>query len=97
MKYKSIRAFIGAKDFTESRHFYQELGFNEVPVSSNMSYFSVGDLGFYLQDYYVKDWVDNSMVFMEVDNARQYQQKLADLNLSAKFKTVKLSSIQEND
>ena len=32
-----------------------------------MSYFRIfGDLGFYLQNYYIKDWVNNSMIFLEV-------------------------------
>src|SRR4029077_9523211 len=29
---KSIRAFIGAKNFGESRQFYKELGFEESPI-----------------------------------------------------------------
>ncbi|MDZ7606704.1 MAG: hypothetical protein U5K79_14200 [Cyclobacteriaceae bacterium] len=62
----SIRPFIGAKDYELSRKFYRDLGFTESVVSHNMSYFKKDGLGFYLQDAYVKDWVDNSMIFMEV-------------------------------
>ena len=36
---KSIRSFIGAKDFDVSRAFYQELGFTEIPIDAKMSYF----------------------------------------------------------
>lgn len=35
---KSIRTFIGAKDFNVSRSFYKDFGFKEVPLGPNMSY-----------------------------------------------------------
>ncbi len=63
---KSIRAFIGAKDFNESSAFYKAIGFNEKQLSGKMSYFEQEGLGFYLQDYYIKDWINNSMLFIEV-------------------------------
>ncbi|MEM9142212.1 MAG: glyoxalase, partial [Bacteroidota bacterium] len=65
---QSIRTFIGSKDFGISRGFYSDLGFGEVRISETLSYFKIGGFGFYLQDYYVKDWVDNLMVFLEVDD-----------------------------
>ena len=62
-KAKSIRPFIGARNFEVSRNFYRDLGFEESVLSHNMSYFRTDRLGFYLQDAYVKDWIDNSMIF----------------------------------
>jgi uncharacterized glyoxalase superfamily protein PhnB len=93
---KSIRAFIGASDFTESRSFYKELGFEESIVSTNMCYFRVSDqLGFYLQDAYVKDWIDNSMLFLEVDDVTRYWNELQAMGLQKKYKKVKLTPIRE--
>ena len=59
----SIRPFIGAKDFDLSRHFYHDLGFQESVLAHNLSKFKTEGLGFYLQDAYVQDWIDNSMIF----------------------------------
>ena len=57
--FHSIRTFIGSKDFLESRTFYARLGFEEISISPKMSYFKANEsLGFYLQDAYVKDWVE---------------------------------------
>jgi hypothetical protein len=53
----SIRPFIGAKNFEVSRSFYRDLGFEETVLSNNMSVFKTGALSFYLQDYYLKDWI----------------------------------------
>lgn len=61
---KSIRAFIGAKNFKESISFYKELGFEESIVSADMRYFNVsGSLGFYLQDAYFKGWIVDKYIF----------------------------------
>ena len=40
-KIKSIRPFIGAKNFEISRNFYQDLGFQETILSNNMSVFKI--------------------------------------------------------
>jgi hypothetical protein len=56
-KAKSIRPFIGAKNFELSGNFYRDLGFIESILFHNMSYFKTDGLGFYLQDAYVQDWV----------------------------------------
>ena len=100
MKYqpKNIRTFIGAKDYEESRAFYRALDFTEVELSEKMCLFKVNDqLGFYLQKYYVKDWVDNSMVFLEVDDVDTCWEDLNQRGLHHKYKYVRLSEIKKFD
>ncbi len=95
---RSIRTFIGASNYDQSRRFYQEMGFNESVISAKMSYFSIAeDIGFYLQDYYTKDWVNNSMVFLEVEELDDYWRKVDAMQLPQKYKGVKLSKIVNND
>ena len=96
-KAKSIRPFIGAENFELSRSFYRDLGFEESVLSHNMSYFKTEGIGFYLQDAYVKDWIDNSMIFLEVDDVSRYWKELSALDLAAKYKRVKLTPIHEHD
>ena len=90
----SIRPFIGAQNFELSRSFYKDFGFEENVLSHNMSYFFKNDCGFYLQDAYVKDWVDNTMVFLEVENVEQYWTELVALNLPGKYKDVRLEPVR---
>ena len=82
---KSIRAFIGSKDYKISRQFYTDFGFEEVIISHDMSYFKHGNFGFYLQDYYERKWVDNLMLFLEVDNVAEHLNAIKTLNLPAKY------------
>ena len=96
-KAKSIRPFIGAKDFELSRSFYRDLGFEEVVLSDDMCLFKVDQLGFYLQSGYIKDWIDNSMIFLEVDDVERYWKELSALGLVSKYKGVRLTPIREYD
>jgi catechol 2,3-dioxygenase-like lactoylglutathione lyase family enzyme len=93
---KSLRPFIGAKNYNESRAFYRELGFEEVVISNDMSLFKVTDaLAFYLQDANVKDWIDNTMLFLEVEDVNRYYEELQKLGLHHKYKGVRLTPIRE--
>lgn len=94
---KSIRPFIGSKNYNLSRSFYLDLGFKEVITSKNMSYFYIGEFGFYLQDAYVKDWIDNTMVFFEVDSLEGTLKQIQSLKLTEKYKNVRLSEIVYNE
>lgn len=90
----SIRPFIGAKDFEISRSFYQDLGFIETVLSTDLSVFKIDQLAFYLQGAYVKDWIDNTMIFLEVDSIEKYYDDLVALDLTGKYEGVRLGEIK---
>ena len=94
---KSIRPFIGSKNFEISRSFYSHLGFEETVLDAKMSVFKANEIAFYLQDAYVKDWIDNSMIFVEVDDVSRYWNELSALDLSSKYDGVKLVPIVSYD
>lgn len=97
-KPKTIRAFLGTKNYQESRNFYKALGFQELVVGEDMCLFRVNEqLSFYLQDYYVKDWVANSMLLLEVEDIEQCQKDLLDRNLQNRFKKVRFTEIKDFD
>jgi len=96
-KAKSIRPFLGEKDFELSRSFYRDLGCQETILTHNLSVFAIQDLRFYLQDAYVKDWIDNTMVFLEVEDAGRFWNELSALDLASKYEGVRLTSIRVYD
>lgn len=91
---KSIRPFIGAQNFEISRNFYKDLGFEEIVLESKLSLFRKQETAFYLQDYYAKDWIENTMIFMEVDNTDEFWQELLSLSLTNKYENVKLTPVR---
>ncbi len=91
----SIRPFIGSKNFDISRNFYKDIGFQEIVLSHNMSLFSMDGLGFYLQDAFVEDWVNNTMIFMEVENAEEFWKELLALDLTSRYSTARLLPVKK--
>ena len=94
---KSIRPFIGSKNFEISRSFYRDLGFEEGVLESNFSVFKNKEFAFYLQDYYAKEWIENTMIFIEVDDPERYYNELLKLNLPEKYEGVKLTPVKYLD
>lgn len=94
---QSIRPFIGAKDFNLSREFYRALGFEERVLSPEMSLFANAQTGFYLQNAYVKDWIDNTMIFLQVDDVDRCWADLLALGLPEKYAGARLTPIRSLD
>ena len=92
---KSIRPFIGAKDYDLCRAFYRDLGFIEAELGNDMSVFRNETISFYLQRYYVREWIDNTMVFLEVDDVKRVYRELEALGLPEKYEGVRLIPIRE--
>lgn len=97
IKLKSIRPFIGAKDFKLSRQFYKDLGFEEIILEQNLSVFKKENTAFYLQNYDVKEWLENTMLFVEVENTEEFYNEILSLKLHEKYENVKLIPIKINE
>ncbi|ROH99637.1 VOC family protein [Chryseobacterium daecheongense] len=91
---KSARPFIGAENFEISRSFYADLGFEEVVLEPNLSLFKKEEIAFYLQNAYVKDWIDNTMLFVEVEDTDEFWKELQSLNLTEKYENVRLTPVR---
>ncbi len=94
---KSIRPFIGCREFELTRGFYRDLGFHESVIDAKMSYFNSDGMGFYLQDYYAREWIDNTMVFLEVDDVIRHREELLQLKLPERYPGVRVTDIREWD
>ena len=68
MKVSNIRTFIPSKDFEVSKTFYTQLGFTEDPVSPDLSLFENSGSVFFLQRFYTKEFAENLMFQLVVDD-----------------------------
>ena len=89
----SLRPFIGAKDFNLSRRFYCDLGFDEIPLEKGLHLFQNGHFAFYLQDAIIKDWIENSMLFAEVETADSLWQFDSARNLEKAYPRVRIKPV----
>jgi uncharacterized glyoxalase superfamily protein PhnB len=78
------RPFLPAKDFDLSKRFYEALGF-EILLDDEVAIFSSGAGGFILQRYHQKDWVENFMMQLMVDNLDDWWAHIQTLDLPTKF------------
>lgn len=93
LQVQSLRTFIGSRDYAASQAFYTDLGFRGHAISPRMSLFEREGHVFYLQDYYVKDWLENTMLIIEVNSALACFKLFSELGLEAKYPGVKVHKV----
>ena len=79
-----IRPFVPAKDFDLSKRFYEALGFEKV-LDGEVVIFRAGSGGFILQRYYQKDWAENFMMQLMVDDLEAWWKHIDALDLPGRF------------
>jgi hypothetical protein len=79
-----MRPFVPTKDFDLSRRFYETLGFEKV-LDGEVAIFNAGSGGFILQRYYQKDWAENFMMQLMVDDLDGWWAHIEGLDLPSKF------------
>ena len=78
------RTFLPAKDFVLSKGFYETLGFEKL-LDGDVAIFGVGSSSFILQNYYQKDWAENCMMQLMVDDLDAWWSHIEGLDLPGKF------------
>lgn len=96
-KINTLRTFVPAKDYDRSRDFYKKIGFEETYYSEGLAVFKAGDFTFYLQNYYQKDWAENFMMLMEVDDVDAFWEYMQSLDLKKEFPEIKFRKPKTDD
>jgi catechol 2,3-dioxygenase-like lactoylglutathione lyase family enzyme len=78
------RAFLPAKDFDTSKAFYLELGFNLV-LEGDVAIFSTGGSEIILTRFYQKEYAENFMMQLLVDDLDAWWTRIASLDLPERF------------
>lgn len=92
---RHLRTFIGSNDFELSSAFYEGMGFELEEVAEGLKLATRGTLSFYLQDYYQKDWCENSMVFMSVTDAGAWRRQIDRVLQDSKFSSVRVKGPED--
>ncbi len=86
MKYNSIEAFVpSGKDFQMSRQLFLELGFKIVWENEDLVGFENNNCRFILQNYDVREFAENLMMRVTVDNLDEFWREIGEKNLPEKF------------
>ena len=78
------RPFLPAQDYERSMRFYEALGFTKV-LDGEVGIFNAGSGGFIVQRGYAKEWAENTMMQLMVDDLDAWWKHIQSLDLANKF------------
>jgi len=79
-----MRPFLPAKDFDVSKRFYETLGFQKI-LDGEVAIFELGGTSFILQRYFQKEWAENFMMQLMVNDLDGWWEHLQSLDLPENF------------
>jgi hypothetical protein len=82
---RAFRPFLPAKDFEASLRFYKAIGFEAYPLGESLCELSLGPHAFLLQGYYVKEWAENMVMHVLVNDVDAWWQHIQSLDLANRF------------
>jgi catechol 2,3-dioxygenase-like lactoylglutathione lyase family enzyme len=92
LEIRDLKAYVPAKDFEQSKRFYTALGFKTSEGWGGTADFELNGNKFRLQNYYVKDWADNFMLVMGVDDVAAWHEHVKSIADSGEFDNVRIKA-----
>ncbi len=89
---RDLKAYVPARDFELSKRFYAALGFSLSPAFGDTADVSLDGQCFRLQPYYVKEWADNFMIVMTVDDVDAWHRRAAEVLGDGEFGCARLKA-----
>lgn len=80
-----IKAFLPAKDFTQSKAFYEAIGFRVAYSDNDLAYLLCGNTSFLLQNAYVKALAENLEMHLLVENVNDWHAHLSEQKITERF------------
>jgi len=80
------RPFLPAKDFQLSERFYEAIGFVKL-LDGQVAIFGIGKSSFILQNYFQKEWAENFMMQLMVDDLDSWWRHIEEVDLPTRFGT----------
>lgn len=82
---RSFRPFLPAKEFNASLRFYESIGFEAYTLGDALAELSLGVHAFLLQGYYVKEWAENTVMHVLVNDVHAWWQHINSLDRANQF------------
>jgi len=79
------KAFVPARDFETSKRFYQDIGFALVWSTDDLAYLRHDRSVFLLQNFYVKEHVDNFKMHLLVERVDDWWRRIQDAGIVERY------------
>ena len=83
---RSMRPAVPAKNYAESRRFYETVGFDARELGPTLTEIRLGAHSFLLQDFYVAQYANNFVMHVWVENLDAWWAHIEGLALEKSFK-----------
>ena len=92
-----VKIFAPAMNFSESLAFYKALGWqvNWLADDNSLAELELANCRFYLQNYYNKEWANNFMMHITVQDAKAWWQLASKVIKEGKYKFARLKEPKE--
>ena len=94
---RNMKPYVPAKDFEEAKRFYSALGFHYTEGWGGTADFELNGRAFRLQNYYVKDWADNFMILLDVDDVEAWHSRVQAIIEEGSFPAVRMKAPEQVD
>lgn len=88
---RDVRPFLPSQDFAVSKDFYAALGWTVAWSDDQLALMRLVDHHFYLQAYYAKEWAENTMLHITVEDARSCHAQVRRLLDSGRFPGARIA------
>ena len=93
---RDVKVFVPAKDFALSLRFYKALGWTcNWHDDSGLAEIELAGARLYLQDYYIEQWANNFMIYVVVDDARQWYEHISSALAEGAFPGARVNPPKE--
>lgn len=93
----SLKPYVPARDFELSKRFYTALGFTPSEGWGGTVDFTLNGFAFRLQNYYVREWADNFMFVLGVDDIEAWHQRALELLNTGTFGGMRVQPPEQVD
>lgn len=96
---KDVKTFVPAMNFAESFDFYTQLGWESKfrAEDDGLAILELADSRFYLQNYYQKEWANNFMLHITVEDAQAWYEHASAVIAAGKWKYARLNEPKMQD
>ncbi len=85
-----VKVFVPTQDLDVSRRFYEAVGWRCNWRVEGLAEMELADTRLYLQRFYAKEWAENFMIYLEVDDAAVWFEHLERIVASGEFPGVRV-------
>lgn len=86
-----VKVFVPTLDFDESVRFYTALGWRLNWQEQGLAEVELADVRLYLQKFYAKEWAENFMIYINVEDATAWHQHISQILADNDFSNARVA------